>query len=327
MSDQPPEKEPSSLSNAFRRLYCDATVFASFSSFHPISFSRVLPFQSEEQVVDDPDLLDVEEAHLAERNDATRRAVVDEYFKCGLLQGAEANNLGAVVDFFDADFFDMMGLVYANAGLFRCALRWYRELIRELESQSPNLCSDQESVYASVGYCLYSLGLFEEALSWSRSCIGPRQMEDTICQTLIAYEAQSVGGWLQSTERSGPRTRYTVSVPEAFDVSETAEGLKAAMKTFTPFHDVYMDWIVQKSPSDVNQPGGYPFKAEFDGGSLLRHRMNLIFAACGQADALVEKGYVFEAKRLLSEAAMLEPNASFVWERLRALNYQPSAIS
>jgi hypothetical protein len=73
----------------------------------------------------------------------------------------------------------------------------------------------------------------------------------------------------------------------------------------------------------VNRLGGYPFKAEFDGSSLLRHRMNLIFAACGQADALVEKGYVSEAKRLLSEAAILEPNASFVWERLRALNHQP----
>jgi tetratricopeptide (TPR) repeat protein len=317
------KNETPCLSSGFRRLYCDPAVFDSFSTFHPISFRRVLPFQSQEPGVDDPHLIEAEEAHWAERNDATRRAVVDGYFQCGLLQQAEANNLRGVADFFDSDFFELMGLVYANAGKFKCALRWYRELIRELESQSPNVRSDQESVYASVGYCLYSLGLFEEAISWSKSCIGPRQMADTICEALIAYEAQSAGGWIQATERSGPRTRYTISVPAASDVSEVAEELRAAMKTFAPFHDVYMDWVVQESPSDVNRLSGYPFKAEFDGSSLLRHRMNLIFAACGQADALVEKGYGSEAKRVLSDAAMLEPNASFVWERLRALDHQP----
>jgi hypothetical protein len=47
--------------------------------------------------------------------------------------------------------------------------------------------------------------------------------------------------------------------------------------------------------------------------------MNLIFATCGQADALIKRGYLSEAKRLLSEAAMLEPAASFVQERLAAL--------
>jgi len=47
--------------------------------------------------------------------------------------------------------------------------------------------------------------------------------------------------------------------------------------------------------------------------------MNLIFATCGHADALVEKGYVLEAKRQLSEVAMLEPNADFVQERLKML--------
>jgi len=58
----------------------------------------------------------------------------------------------------------MMGLVYANAGMFRCALRWYRERIEYLETQQPNLRSDEESVYASVGYCLYSLGLLKKPL-------------------------------------------------------------------------------------------------------------------------------------------------------------------
>jgi hypothetical protein len=47
--------------------------------------------------------------------------------------------------------------------------------------------------------------------------------------------------------------------------------------------------------------------------------MNLLFATCGQADALAERGYVAEAKRLLYEAAMLEPQAGFVQERIKAL--------
>jgi hypothetical protein len=47
--------------------------------------------------------------------------------------------------------------------------------------------------------------------------------------------------------------------------------------------------------------------------------MNLIFATCRQADALMERGYTADAKRLLQEAAMLEPAAGFIWERIRAL--------
>jgi hypothetical protein len=40
---------------------------------------------------------------------------------------------------------------------------------------------------------------------------------------------------------------------------------------------------------------------------------------CGRADFLFEKGYVSEAKRLLGEAALLEPEAGMVRERLRAI--------
>ena len=47
--------------------------------------------------------------------------------------------------------------------------------------------------------------------------------------------------------------------------------------------------------------------------------MNLLFATCGQADALVEKGHTAEAKRLLIEAAMLEPEAGFVRDRIKEL--------
>ena len=118
------------LSDDFKRLYCDAAVFDIFSAFNPISFRRVLPFQYQDEGVDDDLLLHAEDAHLLEQNDDTRRAVVDEYVRCGLLPETDTSNLRDVVDFFDADFFELMGLLYANAGRFRCALRWCRELIR-----------------------------------------------------------------------------------------------------------------------------------------------------------------------------------------------------
>src|SRR5205085_12399653 len=118
-------------------------------------------------VVDDYHLIDAEAAHLASRNDHTRREVIEAYGKCGLLPEVEADNVKSVIDYFGADFFELMGLVYANAGMFICALRWYRELIVELETKSPDSRSDQESDYASVVYCLYSLGLFADAVSWS----------------------------------------------------------------------------------------------------------------------------------------------------------------
>src|SRR6267154_1421520 len=218
------------LSDGFQRLYCDATVFASFSSLHPISFARVLPFQAQDLLMDDQRLIDAEEAHLADRNDNTRRDVIDAYAKCGLLPEVEADNLRSVIGYFGADFFELMGLVYANAGMFICALRWYRELIQELETQTPNSCSDTESVYASVGYCLYSLGLFEEAISWSKSCIGPRPMADALCRGLIAYELEQDLSAIQTIERCGVRIRYTISAPPPADVAQTVSHLKAAMK-------------------------------------------------------------------------------------------------
>ena len=95
---------------------------------------------------------------------------MDAYLRCGLLEKEEADNLKSVLDLFGFDFFDLMGLIYANAGMFICALRWYREFVAELET-NPRSGLDNESVYASVGYCRYALGLFAEAISWSKSCL------------------------------------------------------------------------------------------------------------------------------------------------------------
>jgi tetratricopeptide (TPR) repeat protein len=303
----------------FQRVYFEVALFEPFSAFHPISFRRVVPFQHPEEGVDKRSLLNAEEAHLAARTENTRRAVVDEYCRCGLLEEAEADDLNAVIDFYGADFFELMGLLYANAGRFRCALRWYGEWIRELETRHPDLCCDTESVYASVGYCLYSLGLFEEAIAWSKACIGPRQAADAVCRTLIGYEAELAGGLIRAAERSGARTRYIVSAFDPAHSSQAVPRLKAAMKAFAPFQEVYIDWVSQETPSPGIQAGGYPFRAEIDGGSLVRHKLNLIFASCGRADALVERGYRMEAKRLLAEAAMVEPEAEMLTERLRTL--------
>jgi tetratricopeptide (TPR) repeat protein len=304
-------------------LYCDEAVFASFSDFHPISFARVLPFQSQDLIVDDPDLISAEEAHLAERNDDTRRGVIDAYVRCGFLPAAEADNINSVIDYFGADFFELMGLVYANAGMFICALRWYRELIAEMEAKPQGSLDrenfDSESVYASVGYCLCSLGLFAEAISWSKSCIGPRLTRDAVCHALMGYEAQLAGGAIRAIERSGPRTRYTLSALDPAQASQNTSRLKAAVNAFAPLQDIYIDWVSLETPAPEVQPDGYPFRLEIDSSSLPRHKMNLLFATCAQADALIEKGFHLEAKQLLSEALMLEPEAGIVLKKLDAL--------
>ena len=307
------------LSADFQRLYCDASVFEWFSALHPISFSRVLPFQAQDAVAGNPRLLAAEAAHLAAPNDATRLAVLDAFGQCGLLPASDAASLKPVIDFFDADFFELMGEIYANSGMSICALRWHREFIAELEARRPNTASDSESVYASAGYCLYSLGLYPEAIAWSKCCIGPRQTADTVSRALIDYEAQLQGGCIQCIERVAPRTRYTVSAFDPAEANKLTPRLKLAMKSLAPFQETHIDWISSEASMPEIQPEGYPFQAERDAGTLTRHRMNLIFALCGQADALTARGHTAEAKRLLFEAALLEPQAEFVRDRLKAM--------
>jgi hypothetical protein len=116
-----------------------------------------------------------------------------------------------------------------------------------LENQVPALPEDRESPYAGVGYCLYALGLFEEAIAWSKSCIGPLAMADAICQALVAYEVPPPGV-IWGVERSGARTRYTISAPVPADVGGAAERLKTAMKETVPFVEFYIDWIKPQSP-------------------------------------------------------------------------------
>lgn len=311
--------EPPALSEAFQQLYCDAAVFDAFSAWHPISFRRVLPFQAQDRVVDDPQLLAAEAAHLAGRTDATRRGVVEAFRQCGLLPEEAAASLNPVVDYFGADFFELMGEVYANAGMFICALRWHREFIVELEAQGTQSAADTESVHAGVGYCLYSLGLFEEAIAWSKSCLGPRQMADTICRALIDYEAQLLGGCVRGVERAAGRTRYIVSAFDPAQANPLTPRLKLAMKTFAPFQENYIDWISSEGPGPEIQPEGYPFQPERDGSDLTRQRMNLLFATAHRADDLIASGHTAEAKRLLFEAAMLEPRADFIHDRLTLL--------
>jgi tetratricopeptide (TPR) repeat protein len=309
------------FSETFQRVYCDPTVFASFSGFHPISFARVLPFQSQDAFVDDGQLLSAEESHLAERNDYTRRAVVDAFVTGGLLPHSEAENVNSIIDDFDNDFFELMGLVYGNAGMFICALRWYREAVQALETLPPDSCSglNSEDVHASVGYCLYALGLYEESISWSKSCIGPRHISDALCQALIAYEAQIAGGRILSVEHAATRTRYTANASDTQYAIQITPRLKSALKELSPFQDTYLDWVSHGSPGPTPPPEAYPFRLELDGSGLPRHKLNLIFATCARADLLVEKGSTAEAKRLLTEAAILEPSAAIISDRLLAL--------
>ena len=277
----------------------------------------MLPFQAADPVVDDPRLLAAEAVHLANPNAANRLAVLEAFGQCGLLSAEDMAHMQSVLDDFGADFFEFMGEVYANAGMFICALRWHREFVAELEAHPPGAASDAADVYASVGYCLYALGLYAEAVAWSKSCIGPCQTADTVCRALINYEAQLQGGCVLAVERAGPRTRYTASAMDLAHVSQLTPRLKLAMNAFAPFLETYVAWINSESPMPEIQPEDYPFQVERDATALTRHRMNLIFALCGQADALLARGFAAEAKRLLLEAALLEPQADFVQDRLK----------
>jgi tetratricopeptide (TPR) repeat protein len=319
------------LSDSFQRLYCDAAVFEPFSIGHHVSFARVLPFQPDDPVTDDLRLLGAEAAHLADRNDLTRGEIIDAYARCGLMPAEEAARVKSVIDFYGVDFFDLMGLVYANAGRYICALRWYRECIRALETSGPVADLDREDVYASVGYCLYALGLFEEAVAWTKSCVGQILAADVNCEAFLDEQAQLVGGRLLAVERAAGRTRYTLSASDPAQAGQSTPRLKAALRALAPNHESYIDWIGADASlppylvADEMRDGDfeslfYPPKVRRDGSDLPRHRMNLLFAACAQADAFVEQGRDREARQLLSEAAALEPPAEIIREKLKSLN-------
>lgn len=313
--------ETTPLSEAFQRLYCDTAVFENFSAWHPISFARVLPFQAADLVIDDPQLLTAEVTYLTKPNSGNRLGVLEAFVQCGVLSPEDLGNLKLIVDDFGADFFDFMGETYANAGIFICALRWHREYLAVLEAQAPGVRSDAEDAYASVGYCLYALGLFAEAIAWTKSCIGPDLMEMTIGGVLTDYQAQCFGGRLLATERAVNRTRFTASTAQDAEVTrQGALQLKAAMKRFAPFQEVYFDWISADAPAPQKPAASYPFRFELDNGCLPRHKMNLLFSLCGQADELFTCGFAVQAKRLLQEASLLEPQAGFVQEKLKALS-------
>ena len=320
------------FSEAFQRLYCDSTVYDPFSRLHPISFARVLPFQPDDPVLDDPALLGAEAAQLVGRNELTRGEVLDAYAQCGLLSPEEAAGVKSGIDFYDgAEFFDLMGLVYANAGMYICALRWYRELIRELEAPRPSSGPgiDDEDVHASTGYCLYALGLFEEAIAWTKSCAGARLLADAQCETLLDCEAQQAGGRLQAVERAAGRTRYTLSASDPAQASQATPRLKVALKTFAPLQEFYVNWVgtdasfpscldSDASPAE-SEPLFDPIKIVLEGSDLPRHKLNLLFAGYARAEALIETGDILQAKQLLIETVLVEPAAVFIQERLKTL--------
>jgi len=129
-------------------LYCIDCV-ASLSGFHPISFARVLHFQS--QITDGRwRLIDAEEAHLATEMTIPAR-LYRRVRQVWLAARGEADNVKSVIGYFGADFFELMdGLrkrrhVYLRSSVYRnCP---------ELEIK-PQFMLDTESVYASVGYSL-----------------------------------------------------------------------------------------------------------------------------------------------------------------------------
>jgi tetratricopeptide (TPR) repeat protein len=321
------------FSDGFERLYCDTAVFEPFSTLHPISFARVLPFQPDDPVVDDPGLLGAEAAHLAARNDLTRGEVINAYARYGLLSAEDAGHVKSVIDLYDVDFFDLMGLVYANASMYICALRWYRECIRALEAPRngprPEL-DDNDDIQASIGYCLYALGLYPEAVAWTKSCAGPQLTADANCEALLDDEAQQAGGRLRGVERVIFRARYTLSASDPAQAGQSAPRLKAALKAYVPGQEIHLDWIAADAPLLASLAAAESPVAEGeslfdpvwivrDNSALPRHKLNLLFASHAWAGALIEEGAIPQARQLLSEAALLDPSAAFIQSRLKTL--------
>jgi tetratricopeptide (TPR) repeat protein len=309
------------LSENFQQLYCNAALFENFSAWHPVRFTRILPFQVADPLVDDARLLEAEAALLANPCVANQLAVVEAFALCGLLSAEDAERLKSVLDPYDAEFFELMGDVYANADMFICALRWYREYIAVLEAQSSGARSDYEDVYASAGYCLYALGLFAEAITWTKSCVGRDLVELALCAVVTDYQAQLLGGRLLAIEGVTDRTRFTASTTQDMAVArQSAERLTVALKTVTPFREAYIDWVHADAPAPApSTPAeGFPFNYKVT-GCLPRHKMNLLFATVALADYLSGCGNKAEAQRFIQEAALLEPHADFVQDRLKSM--------
>ena len=87
---------------------------------------------------------------------------------------------------------------------------------------------------------------------------------------------------------------------------------------FAPIQETYIDWRNPEATMPDPQIDDNSNHQFFE--PLSRHRMNLIFCLCGQADELATRGYTAEAKRLLLEAALLEPNAEFVCDKLNSIS-------
>ena len=118
-------------------------------------------------------------------------------------------------------------------------------------------------------------------------------------------------------ERVGPRMRFTVAISDPAQGEQLAPRIKQAVNWLDPFREVNLAWEHADAAIPECEPDGYPFRLELGTHTLLRHKVNLVFALCAQADALMQQGHSAEAGRLLWEAALLEPQAGFIQARLR----------
>ena len=64
------------------------------------------------------------------------------------------------------------------------------------------------------------------------------------------------------------RMRYTASRLDREQATQVTPRLKAALESWAPFQEIYIDWVTSDSPMPTMPPDGYPFRVERDAGSL-----------------------------------------------------------
>lgn len=306
----------------FTQIYCDDKSFRSFSYLHPINLGGVLPFKKKDRILDEPSVVRAEVDLLENPSNDTRAKVISAYTSENFLDDATAKGLLEFIDFFDTDFYELIGELYSNAGMFRCALRWYHEYIRQTET-TENTASDLDAAYASVGYCLYSLGLYSECIAWTKSCMGAWPFFDSIAKAVLRTHFGIREKVEVKTERAWNSTLWTVrgrfkpSELERFSVR--AERIAEFLQTVIPRHRVRVNVEDNYPGPFTSESHGYPFNPHFDGNPSSRHKMNFLISSFSFAEVLVANGQTAEATGLLREALEIEPEAVFVRKKLETL--------
>lgn len=331
MTHSLPEVEKAAqYSHEYEQIYCNPELFINFCADPPINLSTILPFEPDDIFIDAPNLLQAEQAILVGVSDKTINRVLEAYVKNNFICEEDRANLQAFSDYFDEDFYEVIGTLYSNIGKYKCALRWYHEFIRYFEKKKEWYSLSEDEVYASVGYCLYALGFYGLSIVWTKYCISSKLEADLVSSGAIGMQCELLGTHFRKIERVAAAQKFTISGKKS-NLSHAigkkgrkAEFIKNYLERLIPNFRVILTYIEERDPKDniLIKPQSYPFRPEFDGSAYPIHKTNLILSLYSEAITLAELGYIRKAKRLLGEGLTIEPNCGFILEMFENLKVE-----